>query len=450
LNIYLGIGTFNASKSRHVIYISSRNGGLLNVENGKMQEQPASSRDPAITSSPSKRLTTIDTMKGMSIIMIFYCHFALSWRTWDWLAFMRLTWLVLDFFGPVMFITMSVLGNMLAARGKPLKKQDRSSARRSWLRAAFIIAMGVIYDVNFIGTMGIFFMFMSNIYYIIAIFSLLIPYIVRLKPRTRLVLIVAIMVVYYPILDLSLTSIKAAGVDATSFSPAQVLDAPSIFYFLFINQGVTVPFFPWILVPLISSIVFEPFIASHDTATSGSLHATLARIRNFGFTMIAGGVALGFWLFPGYGNEIIRDMNMPGSFFTWPYPDGIPVFLVRYTLQYLVYNLGIVCVFFGILGDWQLVKGKHVPWEKKINNFGEMSLTGFIMSHVPFYMTWIKLSILIFFAIFIPLIIAVVNLFWLWGKKTGAVCSPEWIMKQYITFVMKKLEKRDMIRKKSC
>jgi hypothetical protein len=396
---------------------------------------------------PAKHLTTIDTMKGISIIVLFYGHSAFIWRTTDWFAFMRFTWLVSDFIGPIMFITMSVLANMISAANETIGNQRDSRTRRAWIRASFLFLMGVIYDLGSIVRMGAYFIIGANIFYTIAIFSLLNPLIMRLKVRTRVALIAIIMILYYPLLDLSLKSITAAGLDADVFIPTQLMDIPTFFYYILFNQGQTVPFFPWILVPLVASIIFEPFITNQGTATPETLHAGFTRIRNAGLIFITAAIALGFWLFPGYGFDIMSDMNVPGSFFTWPYPEGVPVFLVRYTLQYIFYNLGIVFVLFGVLGEWQLVRGKHVLWEKKVNNFGRLSITGFIMSHVAYLFWWARMPILLFLVIYGIMMIALVNGFWFWSEKYDAIGSPEWILKAYIKRATKLLEKRDQKKK---
>jgi hypothetical protein len=394
--------------------------------------------------APSKRLTTIDTMKGMSIIMIFYCHFALIWHAADWAAFFRMQWLLLDFFGPAMFVTMSVLGTMLsAAKSADSPEHGSLYTRRSLLRISFLFILGELYNLTTVGSVGIMHVFEWNVFTAIAMFSLLMPLILRLKVRTRVLLIAIIVVLYYPLLNYSLTSINAAGIDPGVATPAMIPDLPTYVYFLFFQQAETCPIFSWLIVPLAASIIFEPFISKYNNATPRAIQVELRKIRWVGLILIVGAISLGYWLIPGYTHDIMDDLRVPGQIFSYPF-SGVPVFLVRHTPQYLFYNLGIICVIFSFLAERKLVRCKQIPWEEKINNFGAMSLTGFLMSLLPYLVHEVILQELLFMVIFIPLIIVIVNFFWIWQKKFKIIGSAEWFMRIYVMFFSRLLDKRGM------
>jgi hypothetical protein len=392
--------------------------------------------------APSRRITTIDTMKGMSIIMIFYCHFAFIWRTEDWIAFTRVQWLVLDFFGPAMFVTMSMLGNMLSsAKEMETSKHGALYSSKALLKISYLFIIGELINLLTIGDYGILHVAEWNVVTTIAIFSLLIPLIARLKIRTRVLLLAIIILMYYPLLNFSMSSINAAGLDPGTATPLQIPDVPTTIYFLFFQQAMTCPLFPWLIIPLVTSIVFEPFVVAYRSNSPGAIHTELRKIRYIGLIFIAGAMLLGFWLVPGYTRDIMEDLSIPGEFFSYPLA-GVPVFLVRHTPQYLFYNLGIIYFIFGILAERQLVQQKRILWEEKLNNFGVMSLTVFIASHVSWLFPWIQLHALVFYAFFIPFMFIVVNAFWLWRTKGKMVLSIEWGMNIYVIALSRLLKPR--------
>jgi len=379
-----------------------------------------------------RRIPTIDTMKGLSIIMIFYCHFAFMWRSNDWIAFSRVQWLFLDFFGPAMFVTMSMLGNMLGSK-KEVSSRKRAPlySSKSLLKISYLFIIGELINLYTVGGVGISHVFVWNVVSAIAMFSLIMPLITRARVVIRVGVLAIIVLFYFPLLDWSMATINAMGLDPGKVLMTQNTDLPTIVYVLFFQQDMICPLYPWLIVPLVSSIVFEPFINAYRSGEPGRIQGELRRITRAGLIFIFAAIASGFWFIQGYTSDMKDDLKTSGMFFPQPYDAGVPVFLVRNTPQYMFYNFGIICMVFGILADYQLVKGKRIHWEDKINNFGAMSLTAFIFSHASWLFPWIKLQIIPFFAIFIPIIFIVVNLFWFWQKKGKMKFSFEWGMIVY-------------------
>nr|MDO8115333.1 hypothetical protein [Candidatus Sigynarchaeota archaeon] len=406
-------------------------------------------KNPGIRETAHKpgRITTIDTMKGFSMIMIFYCHFSFIWRTGDWVSFMRIQWLLLDFFGPVMFISMSVLGTMSSNLNREPGEKKEAWSRRSLLKISFLFIIGEMINAYTLGSIGIYHVFAWNIVTAIAVFSLLMPAILQLKPAIRMGLIAVIAILYFPLLQLTQSSINAAGLDGDSVTPDVLHDLPTMFYYLFFHQGMVAPVFPWLIVPLASSIVFEPFFTKFKNASPGAIRFELKKICYAGIVFIAASIVSGMQLSPGFGSTIMRELNTPSSFYTWPYPQGVPMFLIRHTPQYLFYNLGIVCVLFAVLANWQLVNHRKISGEDKINNLGTLSLTAFVFSHVSWIVPWIKLDVILFFVVFVPLIIAIVYFFWLWTRKWKIKLTLEWFMGVYVKVLSRWLENREITKK---
>ncbi|MBN2150991.1 MAG: hypothetical protein JW839_06085 [Candidatus Lokiarchaeota archaeon] len=388
------------------------------------------------------RLTAIDTLKGVSMIMIFYCHFAWVWRADTWIAFSRLQWMVLDFFGPTMFVAMSIVGSMASYQKEVASGGKPRHTRRSLVRISYLFAVGEVMNAVSVGFLGIWHVFAWNVITTIAIFSLLMPYIARLNVKTRLFLIACVMILYYPLVDLAMASMRAANIDFAIIQPQHLQDPATLCYVLFFHHGMMSPLIPWIMLPLCISIVFDPLVSKYATASAAEIHAELKKIAAIGAIMIAGAIALGLNLSGGFGIGPVNEIYNPtDTFFHWPFPEGVPAFFVRHTPQYMFYTLGIVFVFFSGVCEWQLVRGRRLKWDDKINNFGILSLTGFTMSHAGFLFPWIRLDVIPFFIVFIPILLGFVYSFWLWTNRCRAALSLEWFMGMYTALLNKALER---------
>jgi len=395
---------------------------------------------PSAPTRRDRRILTIDTMKGMSMVMILYCHFGWGWRGADWFVFFRFQWLVLDFFGPIMFLTMSVLGVMAShtdelARGIPVRYTPAELLR---ILALFLI--GEIINIFNLWYLGVFHLTAWNIITAIAMVSLLIPYILRLKPWAKILLVAGIVVVYFPLVNWLLYPMNAAGVTHDDITMDLIMADPrTTIYWLFFHHGQMAPMFSWLIVPLIVSIIFTPLMSTYKSMDASALHEEMKRIGLAGLIMLVGGIAFGFQLFPGFAPYIRTEMNMPGDmYFHWPWPEGIPYFLTRHVPQYLFYMLGIVLIVFSLLGELQLVRGR-LSGKSNVNALGKLSLTAFIMSHVPLIFQGIDLPMPVFFLIFIPLLAIILYFFGVWTNRFDARGSIEWFIGVFVARTLGRL-----------
>lgn len=382
------------------------------------------------------RIPTIDAMKGMSMVMILYCHFGWGWRAPDWYVFFRFQWLVLDFFGPIMFLTMSVLGFLASHAGELASGQPVRHTRQELVRISALFLIGEAINFYSIGYLGAYHVTGWNVVTTIAMVSLLMPGILRIKPWARLLLVSCVVLVYYPLANELISALDAAGVAHDSITASLISEDPRTFwYWLLLHHGQMMPIFSWIVVPLVASIIFTPLLGKFQALDKVARHRELDRILLAGVVMIAGGVLTGFQIFPGYGPNMRFEMTTPGDlYFNWPWPDGIPFFLTRHVPQYLFYMLGFVCVIFALLGEVQLVRGQ-LTGRSKITALGKLSLSAFLLSHVPLMFKDIHLPLPIFFLIFIPLLVAIIHAFGAWVYKFNSKGSMEWAIGHYTRLV---------------
>lgn len=402
--------------------------------------------DRKCTSPRKDRLVTIDTMKGMSMVMIWLCHFAWGWHASDWTSLFKLLWLVLDFFGPVMFLSMSVLGTMLSLEHNRALGRKPGHPPKSLARISYLFIIGECVNLCMLWRFGLFHVFGWNIVTTIAFFSLLAPRITRLGAKTRVALVACIALAYHPVANLLVTNISAAGVNPDNMGPGDLANPAALVYYLFFHSGMMSPVFSWTIVPLVVSLAFEPLVTSLGGAPPGRVHAELKRIGAAGVAMVVASLSLGgFAITPGYSPGVVAQLNEPGLL-SWPFPEGVPAILDRHSPHYLFYMLGLVLIIFALLCEYQHVRRREIAFQRKINNFGALSLTAFELSHLGFWFDQPSIPFVPFMAIFIVMVVVVVNLFDLWATRRGSKYSLEWFMNAYVAMVLGIAEKIDSSR----
>ncbi|MHA1791086.1 MAG: heparan-alpha-glucosaminide N-acetyltransferase domain-containing protein [Promethearchaeota archaeon] len=378
------------------------------------------------------RIHTIDFMKGLSMIMIFYCHLSWVWRAMDWFSLMRFEWFILDFFGPIMFVMMSVVGNMISFKKRQMRGDNAILTRKSFLKVSYLLILGEVINFTAGNYMGAYHFVIWNVITTIAVFSLLTPYLMLISRQIRVLAILIITLLYFPLVDHLTGGLVDANIYPGNVLPTYFGDPRILLYFLFFDHRMMTPIFSWLLVPLLCTIIFEPIVNNFFKKNKKELNNKLNHLGVIGVVFIAFAVILGSQLTKGYINNDYQELIYPGTFFNWPFKEGYPIFLVRHTPQYIYYNFGIVIVLFFIFGKIQVIKGIRIPLEEKINNFGALSLSAFMLSHVGFVIEGIRLTHFVFLAIFIPLIIIIVNLFWYWSVEKKKVGTLEWLMGVYV------------------
>jgi hypothetical protein len=373
------------------------------------------------------------------MVMILYCHFAWVWHDTSWTALFRFEWLVLDFFGPMMFVTLSMVGNLVRFTAQGLTGKKPGHDAKSLLRIAFLFIIGEILNLYTVGAYGIYHVTEWNVITTIALFSLIQPYILRLPQWLCVALAAAITITYYPLLQLILNAMTPLGVDISNITQQQLHNPVVLLYWLLFEHGMMTPIYSWLVVPLLAPVIFSGFLRAYHANDAARMRTILRKIGMLGCALISCAVALGYQLVPGYVKGYLAELDTPGLYFVWPWPQGMPVILVEHTPQYIFYNLGIVLVIFHFLGKSQVLHQKKLRGEDKIATFGSMSLSAFILSDAP-RLVPIKLSMPIFFVIFIPLLIAIIYVFYIDKNRWNQAGSLEWFQKKWISLFMRRRE----------
>jgi hypothetical protein len=386
------------------------------------------------------RLPTIDFMRHISMFFVFYCHFMINWRAPEDSSWIILQWTLLDFLGITSFTGLSIIGNMLSYYKRVEKGDTRLFTPGSWVRALCLYAIAIPMNLVAQGYMGGFALLMGNVLTIIAVFSLLTPLILQLDWKVRTVILAVLVASYYPLVSWAWGGLVDAGIPPEGIAAANLADPRVFVYYVLFDHRMTAPLFTWLPIVFLVTIVFDRFVKMQGKMSKEGLAHELRRIAAIGAIIAVASVLVGSAPSQGYIAGELANLIHPGFFITWPV-NWLPMFLVRNSASMVVYNFGMFCVTFFIFGTIQLVHGKRFPAQEKLMNFGKLSLTGFLLSHIP-YAIQISLPFLLFYAIFIPIYIAIIEVFWLWTTRARGVGSVEWAITLASVLVTKAVERK--------
>lgn len=395
-------------------------------------------------STSSKRIASIDFVKGVAIGLIILAHTALSWLDNEWRYVYGLVFALLDIVGPSLFVFLSALSVVFSVKKKKGKINEKIIRNKVFTRGLTIIIIGILWNPMSLQTTGggsvpfpanlwgwNFLMFIG--------FSQIFSYYgLKLKKSTRLI-IGTIIIFISPWVREVLFSFKD--------------DNPAVFilHFIFTSPLPQVPFLPWIAVCFISTIFGEQLF---ETMMKGTREANYKLVRLFsiyGVSLILIGVfmvvpyGLGFnqWQ-PGWalqtattmgGNieyseylhiDLLRIANRQ-DYYQFP---GMPLFLIRSTAQNLFYNLGAALLMIAVSFYFIDIKKKSGNAIKMAIFYGNVSLSLFLIQYL-----FLPLFIGQFSIIFLPIVFVAYCgflglLMYIWLKFFNGVGTPEWLMSQ--------------------
>ncbi len=366
-----------------------------------------------------------------------------AWGTDDWHALARFQSYILDFFGPTMFVIMSIVGNMIS--NKTLGRERSSPYEpRKMLRVSFLIFFGEYLNIVTLWRLGGFLLTAWNIVLTIGVLTLILPMMLRLRKITRVALAIIILLIYFPLVNATAADMIPLGIEIDTIQGSAFTDPLNVIYWVFLYQDMMAPILPWLMVPLLASVIFEDFTAHYAMKASiptTTLSRDLKRIGIWGIILVSIAIITSFQRIPDYSITNNTDLASPDAYFTWPYTDGIFPFLIRHTPQYMLYTIGTTCLMFAAFARFQAISRKSFPLEAGLNAIGKLSLTAFLLSLSVFYIP-LRLPFPWFYPVAIPLEVGVLIGFWLWYEKGRHIASLEWFMDLYVNGILLFLERR--------
>ena len=398
-----------------------------------------------IKNDRSKRIASIDFVKGFAIVFIILAHAALSWLDSDWRYAYGLVFAFLDVLGPSLFVFLSALSVIFSVRRKKGVLPEKVIRNGILTRGIVIIVLGVILNPMSLLTAGETAPFPANlwgwnIFMFIGFSQIFSYYVLKFSKITRAV-IGTIIIYFSPWIRQILYEGKEAG--------NLIL---VIFHFIVSSPLPQVPVLPYLAICFISTI-FGEFL--YDAMIKGTKEAYYKLFRTFltyGIIMVFIGIfiivprSVTFdlwepgWLLQNefdqilYPNGIVKseylhiDLLRIANQQDYAYIPGMPIFMIRCTAQNMFYNLGVAFLLIAIFFYFIDIKNKSNDVTKLLIFYGKSSLSLFLIQYL-----FLPLYIGQFSIIFLPFVYVgycgFLGLFMhIWLKYFKGVGTPEWLM----------------------
>ena len=99
-----------------------------------------------IKNDTSKRIDSIDYVKGFAIVWIVLAHVGLSWFDRDWKYVYGLVFAFMDVLGPSLFVFLSALSVVFSFKRKRGRMSEKAIRNGILMRGAVIMIIGVLFN----------------------------------------------------------------------------------------------------------------------------------------------------------------------------------------------------------------------------------------------------------------------------------------------------------------
>ncbi|MHA1793416.1 MAG: hypothetical protein ACTSVI_12270 [Promethearchaeota archaeon] len=400
------------------------------------------------------RLESMDLAKGIAIIAILLVHLGSWWNDGTWFDIWQSYYLILDWLGPTIFITFSVIGTMISIRYKQVTGKTRGMFKNALLKFIYFFVVGQIMnfviDFNNEYKVGPY-MFLQTGNVIIAVaFTQLLSYgLIKLKTRHLFLILISLMISYGMALGLILNGIKYDDSGAINVGINDLNNVYlSLYYFLF-NMDAMIPAYSWLISATLTAFTFRWFIdfymkSSIISFVKPSLKKVLKSWEVYmAKKMVLSGLLIVFITLSFGGLLVVKGIGfgygayhnlMNSSLFQGLELNGLPLIFQRHNPFYLSYNMGIFMIFFGILFYIIKCKGKKFIFQDWVVNFGRYTFTIFVYTHALALLPT-RFSFIGYMIIYFPVTALLVFLVKMWNDRLKGIFSLEWGLQKYWAFV---------------
>jgi uncharacterized membrane protein len=402
-----------------------------------------------IINDKSKRIASIDYVKGFAILWIILAHVALSWLDNDWFYAYGLVFAFLDVLGPSLFVFLSALSVVFSYHKKKGKMSEKAIRNGIFTRGGVIIIIGMLFNPISLMTSNIAVSFPANLWgwniLMFIGFSQIFSYFaIKFNKISRAV--IGVIIIYFsPWIREVLYEFKDINVGVY------------ILHFIITSPLPQVPILPYLAVCFLSTI-FGEFL--YDAMVKGTMKAYYKLFRIFTiygialvligiFIFVPRGVVFEIWesglarvvpaeppnLHSAWGIIVKSeywhiDLLYIANQQTYYQFAAMPIFMVRCTAQNMFYNLGVALILIAICFYIIDIKKKNSDAIKFVLFYGKTSLSLFIIQFLflPLYSRQFSI-------IFLPIVwVAYCGflglLMYIWLKYFNGVGTPEWIMRK--------------------
>ncbi|MBD3188755.1 hypothetical protein GF325_18145 [Candidatus Bathyarchaeota archaeon] len=397
-----------------------------------------------------RRFLTLDLMKGIGLLFIFYAHLGLYWTNGTWESLWEFQHMLYRPIGPANYTICSIIGLLFSLSKSEyifaLKGKHPRNLSRIIKRALIFTFIGSLINVTYVWPelfnpaynpwyTVLRILCSWNIITFIGVAQLVVYFTRKLNVKVQMILAILPIVAYYVMAPIIIDSFGAYGYD--SYKDALItgapMNAPIMVYFLFFYQNSMAPFFPWISIAIFTSIVYGHLMQSLATGRIDNLRHAIRKVKYVSLAFLVAGIVLGIQFSygtfetSGYGrliaDEAIRTWNP-----AWP---GFPLFLHMNHPTNMIYSFGLMSLITMFLLERIDLGGRQPPWLKSIAVCGKYSLTIFV-THGVTWLVPLSLGFFLFLPVFTVVTISVLLLVYYWDKKHKGMGSIEWATRRLL------------------
>ncbi|MDX1799109.1 MAG: heparan-alpha-glucosaminide N-acetyltransferase domain-containing protein [Candidatus Lokiarchaeia archaeon] len=393
----------------------------------------------------SRRIASIDFVKGFALVWIILAHAAVSWLDSDWVYIYGLVFAFMDVLGPSLFVFLSALSVVFSLKRKKELVSNKAVRNGIFIRGGVIILIGVLFNPMSLLTARVSMPFPLNLWgwnilMFIGFSQIFSYYAIKFSKTTRA--IIAILIIYFSpwIRDL-LYEFKDVNIGVW------------ILHFLITSPLPQVPFLPYLAVCFMSTIFGEFLYEAMIKGTKKAYYKLFRIFLIYGivfvllglFIIVPRGVNFNIWEY-GLARVVPGDQTAPGVIVRSEYLhidllqianmqnyyhfNAMPIFMVRCTGQDMFYNLGVAFVLIAICFYFFDIKKKTNDVIKLLLFYGKTSLSLFLIQYLflPLYSS--QFSIMFYPIVWVGYCGFLGLLMYIWLKFFGGVGTPEWIVRK--------------------
>jgi uncharacterized membrane protein len=400
--------------------------------------------DNDIKNDTSKRIASIDYVKGFAIVWIILAHVGLSWFDNDWYYVYGLVFAFMDVLGPSLFVFLSALSVVFSVKRKKGKMSEKAIRNGILTRGGVIIFIGVLLNPISLLTERQIVPFPANLWgwnilMFIGFSQIISFYAIKFSKRWRA--LIGIIVIYF---SPWIRDILYDGKEAGNL-------VVSIFHFIITSPLPQVPILPYLAVCFISTI-FGEFL--YDAMVKGTRESYYKLFRTFSaygvvfvlvglFLIVPRGSTFNIWeiglsrVLPGSQSSqgfIVRteylhiDLLEIANQQNYYQFGAMPMFMIRCTAHNMFYNLGIAFLLIAVCFYIIDIKKQMNDVIKLVLFYGKTSLSIFLIQYL-----FLPLFLGQFSIVFLPMVWVgycgfLGLLMYVWLKFFDGVGTPEWIM----------------------
>jgi len=356
--------------------------------------------------SSSRRIGSIDFVKGIAIVFIMAAHTAGAWLVPSWWFFYGVLFAFLDIFGPSLFVFLSALSVVFSISRRKVNMKEKVIRNRIFSRGIMIIVIAVIFNLISIEFTIEGYSFPAtlwgwNILMFIGFSQIFSYYALKLSKMARAIIGFFIIFASDPIRQFLFQGKEAGDLLST------------VLHYIITSPSPMTPLLPWISICFISSIFGEYL---YEAMIGGTKKDYRKLFRTFPSNEYPHILLL---------YHMRQPMFIPGI--TYP---GMWEFLIRGRAPNMVYNLGAALILIAVCFYIIDIKRKMNNFISMINYYGKVSLSLFLLHFVFVTLFLNALDIVYYFIVMFGFVGFWGFLMYIWNEFYNGVGSPEWLMVQ--------------------